>query len=328
MNISTQEFSQIVIWAAAGVGFGIYWFLAGFRELKHTRTIQNIPTSKIATGAVGTNVEIQGKILRDANKILKAPITGRDCVFYSVEIQKLVKSKDSSRWVTVDQFFSDEGFVLSDGSGANAMVYVEGATIKRKGRVKTFQARSSNMSELPINLYSALQEKSGQLKSFSLKETSWIFSKQYRFLEWSFPPEQSIYVLGVAHSGLRANKKDKLKMKTFMEAKNQIQSSEELQERFDRNDDGLLDPDELEFGARILGEQLQLEAGGTQVQEVMNLTKMIFKKQNSSPFIISNMEEKDLVKKMSLSATLKVWGGPAVAIASSAYLVFHFSALP
>lgn len=328
MNISTQEFSQIVIWAAAGVGFGIYWFLAGFRELKHTRTIQNIPTSKIATGAVGTNVEIQGKILRDANKILKAPITGRDCVFYSVEIQKLVKSKDSSRWVTVDQFFSDEGFVLSDGSGANAMVYVEGATIKRKGRVKTFQARSSNMSELPINLYSALQEKSGQLKSFSLKETSWIFSKQYRFLEWSFPPEQSIYVLGVAHSGLRANKKDKLKMKTFMEAKSQIQSSEELQERFDRNDDGLLDPDELEFGARILGEQLQLEAGGTQVQEVMNLTKMIFKKQNSSPFIISNMEEKDLVKKMSLSATLKVWGGPAVAIASSAYLVFHFSALP
>jgi hypothetical protein len=245
-----------------------------------------------------------------------------------VEIQKLVKSKDSSRWVTVDQFFSDEGFVLSDGSGANAMVYVEGATIKRKGRVKTFQARSSNMSELPINLYSALQEKSGQLKSFSLKETSWIFSKQYRFLEWSFPPEQSIYVLGVAHSGLRANKKDKLKMKTFMEAKSQIQSSEELQERFDRNDDGLLDPDELEFGARILGEQLQLEAGGTQVQEVMNLTKMIFKKQNSSPFIISNMEEKDLVKKMSLSATLKVWGGPAVAIASSAYLVFHFSALP
>jgi hypothetical protein len=328
LNISTQEFSQIVIWAAAGVGFGIYWFLAGFRELKHTRTIQNIPTSKIATGAVGTNVEIQGKILRDANKILKAPITGRDCVFYSVEIQKLVKSKDSSRWVTVDQFFSDEGFVLSDGSGANAMVYVEGATIKRKGRVKTFQARSSNMSELPINLYSALQEKSGQLKSFSLKETSWIFSKQYRFLEWSFPPEQSIYVLGVAHSGLRANKKDKLKMKTFMEAKSQIQSSEELQERFDRNDDGLLDPDELEFGARILGEQLQLEAGGTQVQEVMNLTKMIFKKQNSSPFIISNMEEKDLVKKMSLSATLKVWGGPAVAIASSAYLVFHFSALP
>ncbi len=328
MNISTQEFSQIVIWAAAGVGFGIYWFLAGFRELKHTRTIQNIPTSKIATGAVGTNVEIQGKILRDANKILNAPITGRDCVFYSVEIQKLVKSKDSSRWVTVDQFFSDEGFVLSDGSGANAMVYVEGATIKRKGRVKTFQARSSNMSELPINLYSALQEKSGQLKSFSLKETSWIFSKQYRFLEWSFPPEQSIYVLGVAHSGLRANKKDKLKMKTFMEAKSQIQSSEELQERFDRNDDGLLDPDELEFGARILGEQLQLEAGGTQVQEVMNLTKMIFKKQNSSPFIISNMEEKDLVKKMSLSATLKVWGGPAVAIASSAYLVFHFSALP
>ena len=322
-----EGFSEVVVWAVFGVGLGIYWFVAGFRELKHTRTIQNIPTSKIATGAVGTNVEIQGKILRDANKILKAPISGRDCVFYSVEIQKLVQSKNSSRWVTVDQFFSDEGFILSDGSGANAMVYVNGATIKRKGRVKTFQARSSNMSELPTHLYSALQEKGGQLKSFSLKETSWIFSKQYRFLEWSFPPGQSIYVLGVAHSGLRVNKKKKLKMKTFMEAKNQVQSSEELQERFDRNHDGFLDPDELEFGARILGEQLQLEAGGTQVQEVMTQTKMIFKKQSSAPFIISNMEEKDLVKKMSFSATLKVWGGPAVTIASSAFLVYHFSNL-
>ncbi len=327
MNISTQEFSEAVIWAGFGIGLGIYWFIAGFRELKNTRIIQNIPTCKIATGAVGTNVEIQGEILRNENKTLKAPITGRDCVFYSVEIQKLVKTKNSSHWVTVDQFFSDEGFVLDDGSGANAMVYVKGATIKRKGKVKTFQARSSNMSELPPHLYGALQEKAGQLKSFSLKETSWIFSKQYRFLEWSFPPEQSIYVLGFAHSGLRVHKKKKLKMKTFMEAKNQVQSSEELQERFDSNHDGFLDPDELEFGARILGEQLQLDAGGTQVQEVMTQTKMIFKKQSSSPFIISNMEEKDLVKKMSFAATLKVWGGPAVSIASSAFLVYHFSTL-
>jgi hypothetical protein len=74
LNFSTQEFSEAVIWAAFGIGLGIYWFIAGFRELKHTRTIQNIPTSKIATGAVGTNVEIQGEILRDENKILKAPL--------------------------------------------------------------------------------------------------------------------------------------------------------------------------------------------------------------------------------------------------------------
>jgi hypothetical protein len=328
LNISTQEFSEAVIWAGFGIGLGIYWFIAGFRELKNTRIIQNIPTCKIATGAVGTNVEIQGEILRDENKILKAPITGRDCVFYSVEIQKLVRRKNSSHWVTVDQFFSDEGFIVDDGSGANAMVYVKGATIKRKGRVKTFQARSSNMSELPPNLYMSLQEKQGQLKSFSLKETSWIFSKQYRFLEWSFPPNQSIYVLGVAQSGLRVKKKNKLKMKIFMDAKNQIQSNEELQEKFDRNHDGTLDPDELEFGARILGEQLQLEEGGTQVQEVMTQTKMIFKKHPSSPFIISNMEEKELIKKMSFAATLKVWGGPIVAIASCAFLVFHYSSLP
>lgn len=325
MSFNIGGFTGGIVWGAFGLGLGIYWFLAGFRELKQTRTIQNIPTSKIATGAVGTNVEIQGKILRDANKILKAPITGRDCVFYSVEIQKLVRNKNSSHWVKVDQFFSDKGFILDDGSGANAMVYVKDATIKRKGRVKTFQARSSNMSELPTHLYSALQEKAGQLKSFSLKETSWIFSKQYRFVEWSFPPGQSIYVLGVAHSGLRVNKKNKLKMATFMEAKNQIQASEELQEKFDGNHDGVLDPDELEFGARILGEQLQLEEGGTQVQEVMTQTKMIFKKQPSSPFIISNMEEKELVKKMSFAATLKVWGGPIVAIGSCAYLVYFFS---
>jgi hypothetical protein len=54
----------------------VAWFIKGFKELKIKRTIQNIPTSKINTGAVGTDVEIKGNIIVEKDKLVTAPIFG------------------------------------------------------------------------------------------------------------------------------------------------------------------------------------------------------------------------------------------------------------
>lgn len=53
----------VTVLAALAVGGGLYFFFQGFRELKLKRIIQNIPTSKINTGAIGTNVEIKAQIV-------------------------------------------------------------------------------------------------------------------------------------------------------------------------------------------------------------------------------------------------------------------------
>jgi len=317
---------QSVVWAGAGVGMGIFWFIQGFRELKSSRTIQNTPTSRIATGAVGTNVEINGRVMCDPEKWLTAPISGRKTVFYAIEIQQLVRRKNSSRWVKVDELFSDKGFYLDDGSGALALVMVKGAEIKKKKeRQAKFHMRSQDVSTMPANLLLALTLNADQLKSFKIKTGSWFDSREYRFIEWAILPDETIYVLGYAASGLKTVLKRKPKMAVYLQAKKQIEAAPGEHQHFDRNRDGELSHEEVEAGAALLAEELESKYSEKQVEERMPKTKLVFRKREEEPFYISNMAEADLVRHLSLMATLKLWGGPAVCLAGAAYLLITFS---
>ncbi len=314
-----------LMWAGFGLGLGIYLFIQGFRELKSSRTIQNTPTSRIATGAVGTNVEINGRVMCDRDKWLTAPISGRNAVFYAIEIQELVRRKNSSHWVKVDEFFSDKGVYLDDDSGALALVMVNGATIKKKkGREAKFRMRSSDLSTMPDGLLLALTMNADQLKSFKVKEGSWWNSREYRFIEWAIAPDENVYVLGYAASGLKTVLKRKPKMATYLQAKNQIENKPGEHHRFDRNRDGELSPEEVEAGAALLAEELESKYSEKQVEERAPKTKLVFKKREGEPFIISNMAEADLVRHLSLMATLKLWGGPVVSIAGAVYILYSF----
>ncbi len=187
---------ELFMFPVIGVCAGLYLFFTGFRDLKAKRTIQDIPTSKISTGAVGTNVEVKGEIIIENENLALGPISNKPCAFYSLEIQKLVKTKNSSHWKTIDSFYSDKGFYIDDKSGANALVLVKGAIIKRKGFAQKFQMSSNNFDEMPTNLRKELSLHKKELKRFKLKDTSWLFSKRYRFLEWIFSQGEPIYVLG------------------------------------------------------------------------------------------------------------------------------------
>jgi hypothetical protein len=307
---------------AFGIGGGVFWFFQGFRELKSSRTIQNVPTSRIMTGAVGTNVEIKGKVIFFRNELLKAPISGRPSVFYSLEIQKLVRSNNNSYWKKIDHIYSSAEFYVDDDSGAIAQVFIEDAKVRRQGGVEEFQTQSNKLLSLPERLISVLRQNEERLKAFKLKNTSGLFSQKYRFLEWSFQPGDSAYVLGYAESGIQPPKINKLKFAQFLQAKKMIENDPQLQARFDRNKDGFLDAGELERAAQIVGAGLQFEPVPVPEKEPAKPVKLIFRKRKGSALLISNLEEKDLIKKLSLKATLKVWGGSAVAIGSSVYLIF------
>lgn len=316
---------EVTIYSLLGFGYGLYLFYSGFRELKTKRVIENIPTSKISTGAVGSNVEIKGQIDEKVQTAYPAPLSGEPCLFFSIEIQEEVKTEKSSHWKTVDQFFSHDGFYLQDGSGARAMIYVEGAEIKRSSIPKKLQTRSNQLDELPTSLVSVLTENKEKLKKFKLKNSSWLFSKKIRFLEWCFYSHDQIYVLGYVQSGLKVKEKIKLKLKNYLSAKNQIEENDELKSRFDVDKNGNLDPQELERGAKILGLHLQSSQIKEEKEEQEPPVKMIFRYIKGHPFIISNMKEKDLVKKMNWVSLLKLFGGPALTLGSLAYLISSIS---
>jgi hypothetical protein len=330
------EGSEPII-ALIGLGLGIYFFFAGFRELKSKRILQNIPTSKINTGAVGTNVEVTGRIVCEKDQIVKAPISGRPCAFYSIEIQRWEKNRNHrgisignsslssssfnrGHWVTIDSFYSDKGFFIDDRSGANAMVLVNGAVIKRKGGTQDFETQSNNFDQMPAGLRQTLESNRKKLRKFKFKDTSWLFSNRFRFREWHFPVGEKIFVLGHADSGLRAPKRKKMKFKTFLKAKKAIQENEKLKARFDANQDGQLDEAELERGAKILALQLESKHSKEKLEDLASKTKMIFKHKKPNPFYISNMSEKDLIKDLATWSTLKIWGGPILSTGCAAYL--------
>ena len=311
---------NLLMGAAVGAVMGVVWFIKGFKELKVKRTIQNIPTSKINTGAVGTDVEIKGNILVEKEKMTSAPISGHPCALYHIEIQVERRRKNSTYWATVDQYFSHKGFYVDDQSGSTARVLVDGAKINRKGKTEKYYFNSSNIDSIPAQLRASLTTNRHKLKSFKIKKKSWLFSSKYRILEWYFKPNEEVYVLGHAESGLRFEKMKKPKMKYFLKAKKAIQTNEKLRDRFDANQDGTLDHRELERGAQMLAQRLSDKDNEDKPEPSMPPTKLIFKKKKPHPFIISNRPEGELVQNMGKWSALKIWGGPILSVGCSWYL--------
>lgn len=324
MTSSSNNEGDLIVGAAVGAMMGVIWFFNGFKELKIKRTIQNIPTSKINTGAVGTDVEIKGNIIAEKERTVTAPISGQRCAIYHIEIQVERRRKNSTYWVSIDRFYSHEGFYVDDQSGATALVLVEGARINRKGKTSNCYFSSSDLDEIPDPLRKSLTINQHKLKKFKFKKTSWLFSEKYRLLEWCFMPNEEIYVLGHAESGLRFEKIKKPKLKYFLKAKKAIQEDEKLKARYDANCDGTLDHGELEQGAQILTQRLSDKYSKEKLEELIPKTKLIFKKKKPHPFVISNRSEGELVKHMGTWSVVKIWGGPVLTVTCVWYIYIIF----
>ena len=121
---------DLIMGAAIGAVMGVVWFFKGFKELKIKRTVQNIPTSKINTGAVGTDVEIKGNIIAEKERLVTALISGQQCAIYHIEIQ------------------------------------VEGAKINRKGKTNNCYFSSSDLDEIPDSLRKSLKTNQHWQKQF------------------------------------------------------------------------------------------------------------------------------------------------------------------
>jgi hypothetical protein len=320
MPTSSNNDGDLIMGAAIGAVMGIVWFFKGFKELKIKRTIQNIPTSKIHTGAVGTDVEIKGNIIVEKERMATAPISGQQCAIYHLEIQVERRRKNSTYWKTIDQYFSHEGFYVEDQSGSTALVLAEGARINREGKTNNCYFSSSDLNEIPDLLRESLTTNQHKLKKFKFKETSWLFSEKYKILEWSFMPNEEVYILGHADSGLRFEKIKKPKLKYFLKAKKAIQEDGKLRARYDTNRDGTLDHDELERGSQILAQRQSDKYSKEKLEELIPKTKLIFKKKKPHPFVISNRPEDELVKHMGKWSVLKIWGGPILTVACVWYL--------
>jgi hypothetical protein len=107
--------ARILIYSVIGVVAGIYLFFKGFFMLWKKRLIENVPTSKVRSLAMGL-VELQGTAIPDV--LLTGPYTKTPCVYYHIIIERLVRSKNSSHWVKEFEMKTDIPFFLQDDTGS------------------------------------------------------------------------------------------------------------------------------------------------------------------------------------------------------------------
>ena len=119
----------IGVYAAIGLIGGPLWFVHGFRSFRRKRLIENTPTARIRSMAMGL-VEVHGRVgLRSQ---ATAPFSGRACAFWQVDVSVQTGKRG---WRVVHRNQSGQPFYLRDETGV-AMVYPQGAECRVQFQVE------------------------------------------------------------------------------------------------------------------------------------------------------------------------------------------------
>lgn len=286
---------------------GLIMVVFGFSMMKTRRTMEDIPTSKIATGAVGANVEIKGRIAHNPKELHTAPISGKKCVYYSFTILKYSRSKVDGkvRGRQLYRYKTHNSLYIEDKSRAHALVYLAGANLSFLGGSVVYQIEANDLENMKGRLKKWLKENPDKHKNFDIhyKEPG-LFGGQnikYEFIEQSFSPKDEIYIMGYANPGTDLNPSKippipvsnrKVSFKMFNKARKIISSSSQLAQRFDTNQDGILSDEELQTGAKTLGEEMEEQRSKGLSAPSGHSVKMVFKNQKDQPLIVSNKTER------------------------------------
>ncbi|MDO8660896.1 MAG: hypothetical protein Q7K43_03335, partial [Candidatus Woesearchaeota archaeon] len=95
---------------------GIIFFSIGLSQWRLKRIIENTPTSKIRSIAMGL-VEIAGTTAKPFKEWLVSPFTKQNCAYYSCIIQEHRKRGKTSTWVTIFSRILSVPFYVKDNTG-------------------------------------------------------------------------------------------------------------------------------------------------------------------------------------------------------------------
>jgi len=165
---------------------GVILFLSGLNDYRKKKLIENIPTSKIRSIAMGL-VEIKGKAVV-CKKKFKSLITKKDCVFFKTVVQRLVRSGKHSHWSTIFTKGGMVDFYLKDDTG-KVVIHPVKAEFDLK---PAFKYQTGLGRGLTKNLEAFLKKNKISYKGF------FGFHQTLRFIEHVLPVNGNVYVMGDA----------------------------------------------------------------------------------------------------------------------------------
>lgn len=112
--LSSNNGGNLFFYAIIGLFIGLAAFYHGLKQWLKFKKVADTPTSKVRSMAAGL-VELNGKVT--AIKQLVSPVSKAKCVYYKVEHQIYIRSKNGGSWVTTSTDTNLANFLLEDDTG-------------------------------------------------------------------------------------------------------------------------------------------------------------------------------------------------------------------
>ena len=166
---------------------GLVVFFIGSILFRKKRLIENIPTSKIRSIAMGL-VEISGQVIPIKERIFKSPFTDKECVYYQFTIEEYRSSGKNSHWVTIKNGEQRNLFYLKDDTGS-VLIDPTGATIEAR---RDFEYQSGLGKDPPEQVIRFLTANNLAHEGF------FGLNKTMRYRETIIVPDDTLYIMGTA----------------------------------------------------------------------------------------------------------------------------------
>jgi hypothetical protein len=269
----------------------------GFAFLKHYQLITGTPTSKIRSAHQGY-VEVVGHIIEGEHGLLTAPLSGRECVWFSYSIARLKSGGKTKHWHVEESGESDTWFQINDGT-ATGLVDPTGATV-RTDNYRTWYGNTPHpnlsMSQLSgFKLTTLLMEDIGE--------------SRYRYKEALLFPHEKVYTLGQFQSVGGGRHLPPLKQISGEVIREWKQSYGDLLQRFDSNDDKKLDMQEWSAVQQAANQEASQRRSKIAAAPTMHVLSCPSEKEH--PYLISTLDEEKLATRYgwySIAALLLVIG--------------------
>jgi len=281
--------APLAVWILIGLGLalGLLLFTYGFSIWRQKRLIENIPTSKVRSLAMGL-VEVCGQA--QPKVLLPSPITATQCLYYRFLIERYERRGRSSQWVVVSQGASTNFFYVDDGTGRILVDPVE--------------------AEINLNKDYSYTGHDSLGAATSFFKNSGLFGQRMRYSEWYILPGDQIYVMGTVTKWKDAYQDRKF---ALAEKIKELKADGERLKQFDLDQDGRIDAQEWELARqRIEQEILRQELDNPRDEHD---DYVIARDPLQGVMIISDRSEKELVRGKAIQAWATIVLGAALFLA-------------
>ncbi len=292
-----METSDYWFWTLASTLAALVSFYFAFYYLRKARVIEDTPTALIRSAPQGY-VELVGSAALLEETPAVAPLTGQPCCWYRFSIER---KGGKSGWYTVEKGESSDPFLLRDATG-ECIIAPAGAIITtRESNLWYGSSRHPGRLERQV-----MQTRSLWGLSFRYPTNNRVgLMTNYRYNEELIAIGEPLYAIGWFRSldDIDHHRSREERMRALLR---EWKKDPKIMEKFDRDKNGVIDEKEWEAARRAAAYRVRREY--QQDLESMVIHTLSRPASRAQPYLLSTLEQFELVKRYRLYSTLLMIG--------------------